>query len=204
MNAIGGEPVDRLDRQPELLDTYEPERLAFARQLVATTDRAFTLVSSEGSIARLVRTRVVPIVLPLLFRFPALRRRIFRIVSQIGIQYRSSALSQGAAGNLRGGDRLPWVQVAPGQDNFAPLAALAWQVHLYGDPGASLQSTCAELKLPLHRFDWRPAMGRAGLVRDVACLLRPDGYVAVADAAGDPQRLRAYVGKWLLVGRSSR
>src|SRR5262249_40378150 len=31
-----------------LLDTYEPERIAFARRLVETTDRAFTLVTSPG------------------------------------------------------------------------------------------------------------------------------------------------------------
>ena len=38
-----------------LLDSYEPERIAFARRLVATTDRAFTGVTSDGAIARLVR-----------------------------------------------------------------------------------------------------------------------------------------------------
>ena len=32
-----------------------PERIAFARRLVATTDRAFTGVTSRGAIARLVR-----------------------------------------------------------------------------------------------------------------------------------------------------
>ena len=31
-----------------LLDTYEPERIAFARRLVATTDRAFTGVTSTA------------------------------------------------------------------------------------------------------------------------------------------------------------
>ena len=31
-----------------LLDTYEPERIAFARRLVATTDRAFTTVTSSS------------------------------------------------------------------------------------------------------------------------------------------------------------
>jgi 2-polyprenyl-6-methoxyphenol hydroxylase-like FAD-dependent oxidoreductase len=32
-----------------LLDSYEPERIAFARRLVATTDRAFTGVTSPGA-----------------------------------------------------------------------------------------------------------------------------------------------------------
>src|SRR5262249_27620295 len=38
----------------DLLDTYELERIAFARRLVATTDRIFTLVTKQGMIARFV------------------------------------------------------------------------------------------------------------------------------------------------------
>ena len=104
-----------------LLDTYEPERIGFARRLVATTDRVFTIVTEQGPIARRVRTRLVPLLVPLLFRLPAVRRFLFRTVSQIGIQYRDSPLSEGAAGSVRGGDRLPWVETGPDEDNFAPL-----------------------------------------------------------------------------------
>ena len=36
-------------RAPDsLLDTYEAERIGFARRLVATTDRAFSFVTAEG------------------------------------------------------------------------------------------------------------------------------------------------------------
>ena len=55
--------------EPSLLDSYEPERIAFARRLVATTDQAFTAVTSDGAIARLVRLNVVPVVAPALFSF---------------------------------------------------------------------------------------------------------------------------------------
>jgi len=44
-----------------LLDTYEPERIGFARRLVATTDRAFTLVSRGGRLARWIRKSLVPV-----------------------------------------------------------------------------------------------------------------------------------------------
>jgi len=47
-----------------LLDSYEPERIAFARRLVATTDQAFTGVTSDGAIARHIRLNVVPAVAP--------------------------------------------------------------------------------------------------------------------------------------------
>ena len=92
-----------------LLDSYEPERIAFARRLVATTDRAFTGVTSSGAIARRVRMQVVPLILPLLTRFRAVRRLMFRTVSQIAVNYRASPLSEGWAGAVHGGDRLPWV-----------------------------------------------------------------------------------------------
>src|SRR5882757_1658589 len=54
---------------PKLLGTYEPERIAFARRLVNSTDRAFTLVSSPGRLARFIRLNIVPRVLPRVFDF---------------------------------------------------------------------------------------------------------------------------------------
>ena len=42
----------------ELLDSYEAERIVFARRLVATTDKAFSFATAEGAVADLLRTRV--------------------------------------------------------------------------------------------------------------------------------------------------
>jgi 2-polyprenyl-6-methoxyphenol hydroxylase-like FAD-dependent oxidoreductase len=175
-----------------LLATYEPERIGFARRLVATTDRGFTLVTKQGVVARWVRTRLVPLIAPLLLRLAPVRRFLFRAVSQIGVNYRHSPLSVGAAGTVRGGDRLPWVEMEPGMDNFAPLASLTWQVHVYGEPRRGLAEVCVELQLPLHVFAWQQEMRRAGLVRAALYLVRPDGYVALADPHADPKRLRHY------------
>ena len=185
----------------ELLDSYEPERIAFARRLVATTDRAFTFVTARGALARFVRTRVVPLVVPLLFRIPAFRRLAFWTVSQYAVEYRHSALSAGIAGEIHGGDRLPWVETAPGQDNFAPLTSLKWQVHVYGDARPGAADACAELGLPLHVFAWLPLMRRAGLASGALYLVRPDGYVALADPEADPERLRHYFAARRLVRR---
>jgi 2-polyprenyl-6-methoxyphenol hydroxylase-like FAD-dependent oxidoreductase len=175
-----------------LLATYEPERIRFARRLVATTDRAFTLVTKQGAAARLVRTRLVPWIAPLLFRIDAVRRFLFHTVSQIGVHYRNSPLSVGAAGAVHGGDRLPWVETEPGKDNFSPLASLTWQVHVYGELRGGLAEVCAELQLPLHVFAWQPRMRRVGLRRTALYLVRPDGYVALAAPDADPERLRTY------------
>ena len=175
-----------------LLDTYEPERIRFARRLVATTDRAFTFVVKQGPLARLVRTRLVPVVLPMLVRARAVRRLMFHVVSQIGVQYRHSALSSGAAGKLRGGDRLPWIELERGKDNFEPLRSLKWQAHVYGEAAPGLAQACAELGIELHVFAWRDAMPRAGLLRGALYLVRPDGYVGLADSRGEARVLREY------------
>ena len=129
-----------------LLDTYEPERIAFARRLVATTDRAFTVVTSAGPVARRVRVDVVPRLLPAVFASSAFRRLMFRTVSQIAITYRGSSLSEGRAGRVAGGDRLPWIPA----DNFSPLASLDWQVHVYGAAAAGIRETCGRRGLALH------------------------------------------------------
>jgi hypothetical protein len=174
-----------------LLDSYEAERIGFARRLVASTDRAFTLGTSQGRFAAFVRARLVPMIFPVIFRFEAMRRFAFRTVSQIMINYRGGPLSRGMAGAVQGGDRLPWVSI-DGVDNFAPLVTMDWQVHVYGCAKAELAACCDKHGLPLHVFAWRDAFAAAGLARDALYLLRPDTYVALADAAGATISLDRY------------
>ena len=179
-----------------ILDTYEPERIAFARRLVATTDRAFTGVTSSTTTARALRLGVTPLLLPELFRLKAFRRLAFRTVSQTAIHYRGSALSEGHAGDIHGGDRLPWIRLESSghdADNFAPLTSLDWQVHVYGRVAPELRARCAERHMALHEFGWEHGMERAGLHRDALYLVRPDGYVALAAPEQSASALDGYL-----------
>jgi hypothetical protein len=186
--------VLRGEADAALLDTYEVERIAFARRLVATTDRAFVIATKSSRLAAFVRTRMFPIVVSIGFRSRAARRYLFRTVSQIMINYRGSALSLGRAGSVRGGDRLPWVAPeGPGEDdNYKPLESAWWQVHVYGDAAADLRVACEQLGLALHQFAWRPAMARVGFARGALYLVRPDGYIALATTAANARELREY------------
>ena len=177
----------------QLLDSYQPERIRFARRLVSTTDRAFTFVTKRGAFASLVRRALLPIVLPLIAGRQSARRLAFRTISQLGIEYRGSPLSVGKAGDIHGGDRLPWVPLSATEDNFAPLTSMAWQAHIYGEMRVSARAICAELQLPLHLFPWSPEAKKAGLLRSAFYLVRPDGYVALADRDGGAIGLRSYL-----------
>ncbi len=174
-----------------LLDSYEAERIGFAQKLVASTDRAFTFATGQGRLAAFVRTRIAPIVMPILFSFEATRRFAFRTVSQTQINYRGGPLSRGAAGRVQGGDRLPWVAV-DGADNFAPLRRPDWQVHVYGEAKSALAAWCAPRDLSLLVFAWKPEHEAAGLARNALYLLRPDTYVALAEPSGSPEALEQY------------
>ncbi len=177
-------------RAPEsLLDTYETERIAFARALVATTDRLFQAIADEGLLGATMRRWIMPRLFPLAAGREAARHAVFRLVSQIRIRYRASPLSEGRAGAIAGGDRLPWLAEA---DNFAPLASLDWQVHLFGDAEPAFAAACAELRLPLHRFAVTAAARRAGFADGAAYLVRPDGHVGLAQPRAEAATLRRY------------
>lgn len=174
-----------------LLDTYEPERLAFARTLLASTDRAFQVMVNRSGPAQFLRTWLLPKVAPLAANVGVLRQMAFKTLSQTRIHYHDSALSEGQAGEVRGGDRLPWTGY-----NFEPLKSLDWQVHVYGMVRAEIRSLCSRLNLAVHSWPWAPECARVGFVEDALYLVRPDAHVALADESQSCDRLEAYWGRW--------
>ncbi|HEY2426015.1 MAG TPA: FAD-dependent monooxygenase [Pseudolabrys sp.] len=174
-----------------ILDTYETERRAFAQKLVATTDRGFTLATAEGRMADFIRTRIIPVVVPALFKFEAARKYMYRAVSQISVSYRDSAMSQGKVGDLRGGDRLPWAPVADA-DNFDTFRIIGWQLHVYGTCNPELGNWCRQHNLRFSVFPWNAICERSGFSRNAIYLLRPDTYIALAADKQDPEILRIY------------
>ncbi|NWD46500.1 FAD-dependent monooxygenase [Pseudomonas gingeri] len=183
--------VLRNKAEASLLGTYEAERIGFARRLVATTDRAFSFATADGWIANLVRTRLAPLVVSRVASLEMAREFLFRTVSQITLNYRGMPLSMGIAGEIQGGDRLPWAADAE-DDNFASLVYIGWQVHVYGSAGSALTRWCEERLMPLHVFEWRPVHEGAGLVRNAVYLLRPDSYIALAEPLGSPGGIERY------------
>jgi 2-polyprenyl-6-methoxyphenol hydroxylase-like FAD-dependent oxidoreductase len=184
--ALKGEAPDAI------LDTYEPERIAFARQLVATTDKAFEGLVSQSFMARFLRNWIIPNVVPPLTKTALFRNMAFKIVSQIRISYRHSALSDANYGKLRGGDRLPWIPNAT-SDNFASLQSLEWQIHIYGQASPIMKEAAQALGLAINQFAWTDAASKANIEKDKAYLIRPDGHIATIMSANDSGTLTDYL-----------
>ena len=167
-----------------ILASYAEERRPFAEKLVATTDKVFELVASEGKLASVVRNDILPHLVPKLMHFETARELFFKTLSQIEIEYRGSALSAGHAGRVHGGDRLPWVRT---QDNFKSLGT--WQVHTYG-MARDVSDACRELGIAHLTFALDEAARAAHLGDAALYLVRPDGYLALV--AKEPQELVTY------------
>ena len=165
-----------------ILDTYEAERIPFARLLVATTDRLFQRISGAGMGRRIARRILFLHVIPRLLRSAATRRLVFRRISQAHVNYRGSRLSEGSTGKIGAGDRLPWVVLDAVRDNYQPLESFEWQIHVYGYADKRMREAARAAAVPLHEFAWSAAVEKAGFEQNAGYLIRPDGYIAVAGA----------------------
>jgi hypothetical protein len=65
-------------------------------------------------------------------------------------------------------------------------------VHVYGAASDTLGRSCTEHNIPLNVFEWRNEYAAAGLARNASYLLRPDTYVAMADASATPEAIERY------------
>jgi 2-polyprenyl-6-methoxyphenol hydroxylase-like FAD-dependent oxidoreductase len=192
---------------PALLDSYEAERIPVAERLLGTTDRAFTLAVSDNRLAGLVRTRVFARVLALAMRFRRIREIAFRTISQIGIRYPDSALSETLPGlpraAPRAGDRFPWLRLkltasGPAEDLFERLDDTRFTLVLIGQPAfpALPGELLRTLVLPPDPANDRE-LARVGIPRRAFYLLRPDGYIGLAGVGLDAAALTGYLSERL-------
>ncbi|WP_026702570.1 FAD-dependent oxidoreductase [Salibacterium aidingense] len=153
----------------------------------------FPLGDLGEGIGTLLR-KTVPSVLPLFLQQHGRRQTIFNTISQVKVSYESSRMSEGKAGKVRSGQRLPWV-AGETEDNHAPLASMDWQVHVYGKAAPAVIKF---LPFPVHEFTWSRAAYKKGLKENVLYLIRPDGHIACTAKAEHPEILTNYIEKWKL------
>ncbi|MDQ2961992.1 MAG: FAD-dependent monooxygenase [Pseudomonadota bacterium] len=196
-----------------LLDSFEDERIPVAQRLLSSTDRAFSLVASDSWLAGLVRTRVLAKIMAFAMGFDRIRKIAFRTISQIGIAYRNSSLSETLAGlpdtAPRAGDRFPWLRLkflpnGSTEDLFGRLDDTRFNLLAIGQ--ASSDGGVPELGdlLRVHEVPGDPAndreLARAQIPQPAFYLLRPDGHVGLAGTHLDAAAATRYVAERLHIG----
>lgn len=191
-----------------LLDSYESERIPVAERLLSTTDTAFSLAVSDTKVAALLRTQLMPKVLAFAMGFVRLQRFVFRIVSQIGIRYRRSQLSEALPGlpdgAPRAGDRFPWLRLrlklasnGAAEDLFQALDDTRFTLLVFGqslspDGLPELGDRLNVCVVPSDPANDRE-LARAHIPSPSFYLLRPDGYIGLSGTQLDAATLTRYV-----------
>jgi 2-polyprenyl-6-methoxyphenol hydroxylase-like FAD-dependent oxidoreductase len=189
-----------------LLDTYEMERIPVARRLLRTTDRAFALLVSDSWVAGMFRTQIVARIAAFAMTVERVRKLAFRTISQIGIRYRRSPLSQTLTGLPKGapaaGDRFPWLQLklrANGtvEDLFQTLDDTRYNLIVIGQSAPSGEAPGLGDLLSTHVIPDDPhntqELARVRISGPVFYLLRPDGHIGLAGTRLEPDAVARYL-----------
>jgi 2-polyprenyl-6-methoxyphenol hydroxylase-like FAD-dependent oxidoreductase len=189
-----------------LLDSYEEERIPVARRLLSTTDRAFRIVVSDSRLAGLCRTQILARMAAFAMGLKSIQSVAFRVVSQTGIHYRDSSLSQSLDGlpasAPRAGDRFPWLRLkldagGPVEDVFDKLDDTRFNLVVIGQPAPAtvglgfgdLLRVYAILADPVNDAE----LARAQIPRPSFYLVRPDGHVGLCGIRADDAAVKRYV-----------
>ena len=195
-----------------LVHSYEDERLPVANHLLNRTDRLFSIVVSDSWLVGLIRTRVMPKIMGLALRTAAVQHLFFRTISQTGIRYRTSPLSEALAGlpvdGPRAGDRFPWLRLkfranGPTEDLYGKLDDTRFNLIVIGqaappDVRAHLGDLGCVHEVPSDPDNDR-ALARARIPRPSFYLLRPDGHVGLAGTRLDAGAVTRYASERLHV-----
>jgi len=183
-----------------LLDSYDRERRAVARQVLAMTHVVFWAEASLGPVPSALRGRLIPVAAPLV---PAVlgRRHLVagavRLLSQLGVNYPHSPLSmEGTPRRPRGpraGDRLPDQLVSSAGRTIRLHELLARPgVHILLDRDADPLGTLRPNRfVTIHRLTSSPGCGLVAV--------RPDGHIGFRGQTTDPGQLATWLA-WIRAG----
>ncbi len=186
----------------DLLDTYNEERLPFAKWLLGFTDRGFTLMSGSGWFISRFRKYVMLNVMRLLFSTQNIKPRLFKTFSQTSYDYTKSSLSASDATQklkFKAGERLPYIE-----PNFY-LHFSAAQFHilhiakqnLAPETAANIQAT---FPFPVNIVEQKlsPAWQKLGVRSELFILVRPDTYIAYMADTFNESTWKTYLERYFL------
>lgn len=191
--------------QDSLLQSYNEERLANAKRLLHTTDQFFEVAAGDQWYLRFFRDNILPGLANVVTKFGAAKEFLFPMVSQIGINYRESSLSQHHDDKdfkVKAGDRMPYFLV-DGASVYDKLRAPKFHLLVFSDGENGYQ----DLKLELEKeygelidFNVIPLYPRVveifGTNQTFQVLLRPDNYIGFISNEISDNELNLYFSRF--------
>ena len=192
-----------------LLETYNEERLANAKRLLHTTDQAFDLMIGEHWYTQFLRNNLVPSLASFVMQFSAAKEFLFPMISQIGLNYRESSLSQHQDDRnfeTKSGDRMPYFLV-DGENVYDRLRDPKFHLLIFSDGQQNYEGLKRELEAgygdsaDFHIIPLYPRVVELfGSHQTFQVLLRPDNYIALLSSDCSLNGLKSYFNR--IIGRA--
>ena len=202
--ALGGRASETI------LESYNQERLENAENLLKTTDRFFNLVASPDVFLSYFRTHVFPYIAGAAFNLDAVKKFVFPRISQIGINYHHSPLSE-TAGNfsVKAGERMPYFEIV-GASIYERLREPKFHLLTFFDGVNAAPETPAKFQtdyaglMDFHALPLYPKIAETfGVAETFSVLLRPDNYIGMISAPASFETVENYLNRILTAGDPS-
>ncbi|HLA56450.1 MAG TPA: FAD-dependent monooxygenase [Flavobacterium sp.] len=171
--------VIRGEAKPQLLETYNAERLQNAKHLLQTTDRIFDIMAGTTGFMNFLRLRIFPKLMGFMVRTSFLKKRFFPLLSQIGIAYPDSSLSvKSSLNNIKAGDRMPYFVFSDGSQIYGYLNKPTFKLLFFGNPTNNDYKTRVDLKIKISTYSFGEIPAAFEKHKDFYILLRPDNHIS--------------------------
>jgi len=182
-----------------LLDTYNEERLANAKRLLESTDRMFELAAGSNWLLSFIRTTIFPPVAGFMASLETVSKRVFPLISQIGINYRDDALSEHTDDefeDVKAGDRLPYFLV-DGKTIFDKLCEPKFHLLVFSNADQTIGKDFEREFGAIADYHVVPIDSRVseifGTDEEFSVFLRPDNHIAFISSEISLDKVRAYL-----------
>lgn len=184
----------------QLLETYNQERLENARHLLQTTDRVFDFGANPDPALAYFRTHIFPHIAGFVLGFDAVKQFAFPFISQIGVNYHHSALSEKTDHHfaVKAGDRIPYFMVE-NKSIYDALRQPKFHWINFTDDRKDISDKLHEIKngfsgfIDFHTVALTPEITKIfGVDAPFYVLLRPDNYIGVITFTISLSELRGY------------
>jgi hypothetical protein len=203
--------------KPELLDTYSSERAGISKGFARYADIVFKLVTSTNVLVRFFRTYILRLIFKVLFpgteKRKAFRQKFFKSISQTGIHYRNSILSDVVVegffqpGAPKPGDRLSYVELVFLKKNTNSHEILDCTgftlLVLANELPDEIKVLETNYNLAVRLITFRPETENLyallGIKDSGYYLVRPDMHIALRSAKLNTHHLNHYLQQFLMV-----
>jgi 2-polyprenyl-6-methoxyphenol hydroxylase-like FAD-dependent oxidoreductase len=171
----------------DLLNTYNEERLPFAKWLMKFTDRMFNIMTSDNWFIAKFRMHVVLNIIATIFSFRKIRPIMFRTVSQIWYSYKGKSLSLSTSKQkllFHAGDRLPYISdvhlTTPFYELFTEPSFHLLHISNVGLEKELIEKIQKTFRFPIKiiEYDLTESWQKLGVTEALFVLVRPDNYIA--------------------------